>query len=504
MKGIEYTKIFWRTSMQTYDIYSDIATRTNGDIYVGVVGPVRTGKSTFIKRFMEELIMEKIEEEHTRNRVRDELPQSADGKTIMTTEPKFVPAEAVELTVGENRARVRMIDCVGYLVSGAIGAEEEGRARMVKTPWSNEPLTFEKSAELGTEKVIKDHSTVGLVITTDGSVGDIPRQNYIQAEERVVAELKSIGKPFVLILNSSHPEDQDTISLAQSLSEKYGVTVKAVSVLTAGKKELEGILESVLLEFPLKRIDVRVPKWIRALPIDNPTTKWLLNSICEIRSGLKLKDYYNVVSNCEENEYFENDVDVEIDSSQGILKLMFNPQEGLFYKTLSSECGEQIEDDYSLMRYLIKSSEAYTKYEKIKVAMNEVQEKGYGVVLPNMDEMQLEEPELLKKGSQFGVKLKAKAPSIHMMRVDVETEVKPIIGSEQQSEDLVNYLLSEFTDNKQGIWDTNMFGKPLSSLVKEDLDAKIGNVPDDCKRKIRKTLNRIVNEGKGGVICILL
>lgn len=501
---IESTIIFWRLSMQTYDIYNDIAMRTNGEIYVGVVGPVRTGKSTFIKRFMEEVVLDKVGEGYSRDRARDELPQSADGKTIMTTEPKFVPSEAALISAGDSTARIRMIDCVGYLVDGAIGGEEDGKPRMIKTPWQDESIPFERAAEDGTERVIRDHSTVGVVVTTDGSVCDIARSNYVVAEERVISELKSMGKPFTVVLNCVNPESKDTLNLATTLSEKYGVSVTPLNILNATKEKLEQVIENVLLEFPLKRIEVKVPKWMRALGKDSPIMTWLYTKLKEGSGKLKIKEFQGVASDCIQSDYFEGEPDVEVNSGEGVLNLTFKPNSDLFYKTLSQECGYDIEDDYAVMSYLIKASNAYKHYEKLKVAIDQVQNTGYGVVLPSMDEMELQEPELLKKGTQFGVKLKAKAPSIHMIRVDVETEVKPIIGSEQQSEDMVNYLMSEFRDDKQGIWNTNMFGKPLSSLVKEDLDAKIDNMPIDCRRKLHRTLNRIVNEGKGGVICILL
>lgn len=490
--------------MQTYDIYEDIAKRTNGEVYVGVVGPVRTGKSTFIKRFMEEIVLGLVGDEYSRERARDEMPQSADGKTIMTTEPKFVPSEAIPIKVGESKARIRMVDCVGYIIDGAIGNEEEGKPRMVKTPWSDNDIPLEKAAEMGTEKVIKDHSTVGVVITTDGSIGEIPRSSYVVGEERVIRELTSIGKPFVVVLNCVDPNSVDTINLANSLAEKYGVNVIPTNLLVASKDQLEHILSSVLMEFPLKRIDVRLPKWIRALNGNHPIIKLLIEKMKEGVGKIKIKDFQAVASSYALEDYFEEEPDFEVDSGEGVLNLKFKPKEGLFYKTLSQECGDCINDEYDLMSYFLKAANAYKKYEKLKVAIDQVQESGYGIVLPSMEEMELQEPELLKKGAQFGVKLKAKAPSIHMMRVDVETEVNPLIGSEKQSEDLLNYLMSEFRDDKRGIWNTNMFGKPLSSLVKEDLDSKIGNMPGECQKKLRKAVNRIVNEGKGGVICILI
>lgn len=490
--------------MQTYDIYGDIAKRTNGDVYVGVVGPVRTGKSTFIKRFMEELVLDVVDDGYSRDRARDELPQSADGKTIMTTEPKFVPSEAIPLMLGDNKARIRMIDCVGYLVDGAIGSEEEGKPRMVKTPWSEESMPFEVAAEMGTDKVIREHSTVGVVITTDGSIGDISRASYVPSEERVINELTLIGKPFVIVLNCTNENNPDTLNLAESLQEKYGVKVIPLNVLKAKKESLESVISSILMEFPLKRIDVKLPKWIRALKQTHPIFKTLIEKLKSGNGQIKIKDFTSLTSCYNMEEFFVGEPDVEVNTGEGVLELVFKPREDLFYRTLSEECGNNINDEYELMSYLIKASNAYRSYDKLKLAIDQVQENGYGVVLPTMDEMELQEPEVLRKGAQFGVRLKAKAPSIHMMRVDVETEVNPIIGSEKQSEDLVNYLMNEFRDDKRGIWNTNMFGKPLSSLVKEDLDAKIGNMPLDCQKKLRRTVNKIVNEGKGGVICIII
>ncbi len=490
--------------MSEYNIYTDIATRTGGDIYIGVVGPVRTGKSTFIKRFMQELVLVNIEDKAQAERARDELPQSADGKTVMTTEPKFVPNEAVVVDAQGVKAGIRMIDCVGYMVEGALGAEEDGKPRMVKTPWSEREVTFEVSAEIGTEKVIREHSTVGVVVTTDGSITGIPRSKYLSAEERVIRELKSIGKPFVVVLNTATPENEETVRLAESLRERYGVSVTAMDVLNADANKLRSVLEEIVAEFPLKRIDVKLPKWMRALGRDSDAIKTMINALVNIDSVAKMSDYDKVQTVFGDNEYVKSDPDIVVDSATGTITIDCQAKDGLFYKTLEAECGEPIDDDYKLMSYIIKVSRAYNKYEKVREALDAVTETGYGVIMPTMQEMSLAEPELTKRGSQFGVKLRASAPSIHMMRVDVETEVKPIIGSEQQSEDLVNYLMSEFENDKQGIWETNMFGKPLSSLVKEDLDAKIANMPSECQRKLRRALTRIVNNGRGGVLCILL
>lgn len=491
--------------MSEYNIYQDIADRTGGDIYIGVVGPVRTGKSTFIKRFMEELVIGNIDDKSKAQRARDELPQSADGKTVMTTEPKFVPNEAVSLDSDGVKANVRMIDCVGYMVEGALGADEDGKPRMVKTPWDDKEMPFEVSAEIGTEKVIREHSTVGVVVTTDGSITGLPRASYLTAEERVVRELKDIGKPFVVILNTSSPESEESIRLAESLQERYGVSVTAMDILNASGNELGKVLEKAVMEFPLKRIDIKLPKWVCALGRDSELMCWLKDKLISSTDGVKkMSDYAKVSGAFGENDYIESDPDIVVDSAVGAVSVDCRTKDGLFYKTLERECGEPIDDDYKLLSYIIKVGRAYNKYEKIRVAMDSVMESGYGVVIPGMEEMSLAEPELTKKGTQFGVRLKASAPSIHMMRVDVETEVKPIIGSEQQSEDLVNYLMSEFENDKQGIWNTNMFGKPLSSLVKDDLDAKISNMPSTAQRKLRRTVTRIVNEGKGGVLCILL
>ncbi|MBO7156013.1 MAG: stage IV sporulation protein A, partial [Clostridia bacterium] len=393
--------------MSNYNIYKDIASRTNGDIYVGVVGPVRTGKSTFINRFMECLVLDKVGEGYPRERARDELPQSADGRTIMTTEPKFVPSEAIPISIDNADARIRMIDCVGYLIDGALGGDEEGAPRMVKTPWSDQDLPFERAAEIGTDKVVREHSTVGVVVTTDGTIGDISRGSYVEAEERVIKELKAIGKPFTVVLNTATPNSPDTIKLAESLEERYGVGVTALNVLTAGAELLEQILYKVLMDFPLKRIDVNLPKWMRALGKDCPFINWLKDRLIGGDGIVKLKDFLKITSNYEENDYFEQDPDAEVDSGKGVINLSFRPKEGLFYRLLSETCSECIEDEFTLMSYLVKAADAYRKYQKLKEAMDSVQETGYGVVLPTMEEMELKEPELLKRGTQFGVKLKA-------------------------------------------------------------------------------------------------
>ncbi len=491
--------------MSDYNIYKDIASRTGGDIYIGVVGPVRTGKSTFIKRFMEELVLGNIEDQAKRERARDELPQSADGRTVMTTEPKFVPNEAVTVNADDVEANIRLIDCVGYLVDGAIGHEEGDKPRMVNTPWSEKQMPFKEAAELGTDKVIREHSTIGVVVTTDGSVTDIPRTKYVDAEERVIKELNAIGKPFVVVLNTATPASADTLKLADSISERYDVKVMTMNVAEATADDFSALLNGILMEFPVKTVAVDLPKWMRALGKDHPAISWLTARLLSPENDARrMKDFKDMSSLFAGSDYTEDEPDTVADPATGIITLKFRAKEGLFYKIVSELCDADVDDDYKLMSYVIKAGRAYKEYEKLRVAMEEMQETGYGIVMPSMEEMTLREPELMKRGSQFGVRLKASAPSIHLMRVDVETEVNPIIGSEQQSEDLVNYLMGEFENNKQGIWETNMFGKSLSSLVKEDLNGKISNMPPDAQRKLRRTVTRIVNEGKGGVLCILL
>lgn len=491
--------------MLNYDIYDDIATRTGGDIYLGVVGPVRTGKSTFIKRFMEQLVLEKITDKNKLKRAIDELPQSADGKTIMTTEPKFIPNEAVRITFDKASANIRLIDCVGYLIDDAIGHKEGKKPRMVKTPWLEEEIPFQEAAELGTTKVIREHSTVGILVTTDGSITDISRAKYVDSEERVVKELKSIGKPFVVVLNSKNPTETDTVRLQQSLIERYDVPVICCDVINMDKETISDIMSKILFEFPVTGINVSIPKWMRSLESDNK----ILFSIIEELKGksenvTRMRDYVNLNEIFAESEYIEGHPDLVFDPSTGSIAITCKAKEGLYFKVLSEECDNNIDDDYKLLAFVKKLSQSYTNYEGIRKAMETVRIDGYGVVNPDVKDMELAEPELIKKGNQYGVKLKASAPSFHIVRVDVETEINPIIGSEQQSDELMKYLLSEFETNKNGIWDTNMFGKSFNSLVKEDLNNKVSSMPTDVQIKLRKTMSRIVNEGKGGVLCILL
>lgn len=491
--------------MSDYNIYNDIAIRTGGDIYLGVVGPVRTGKSTFIKKFMETSVLDKITDKNKLQRAIDELPQSADGKTIMTTEPKFIPNEAVDVTFDKMHARVRLIDCVGYLVDEALGHMEGDKTRLVKTPWSESEIPFQEAAELGTEKVIKDHSTVGILVTTDGSITDIPRAKYAESEERVVNELKKSRKPFVIVLNSRHPQETDTVRLSESLEERYGVPVILCNVAEMNNETVASIMERILYEFPVTEIKFRLPKWMRSMGEDDEIIRNILDCIrknsCEIKKMCDKEKLNGIFSDC---PYIGQDYDINCNLGNGEIKLDCKAKDGLYFDVLSKECGQEIGDEFKLLSFVKKIAKSYNDYEGIRSAMENVKDCGYGVVNPTVEDMELAEPEIVKKGNQYGVKLKASAPSYHIVRVDVETEISPTIGSEQQSEDLVKYLLGEFENNKKGIWETNMFGVSLNSLVKEDLNNKLGSMPQDVRNKLRRTISRIVNEGKGGVLCVLL
>ncbi len=492
--------------MEKYQVYEDIKTRTNGDIYVGVVGPVRVGKSTFISEFMKKLVIPNIENKNVQQRAVDELPQSADGKTIMTTQPRFVPSEAVKISVADKiNLKVRMIDCVGYLVSGAMGVTENDKPRLVKTPWSEEELPFEVAAELGTKKVIEEHSTFGIVMTTDGSVTDIERANYISAEERVIAEMKACEKPFVVVLNCKNPTSVESKRLAQNLSEKYKAQVIAMNVAEMKEGDIDKIFEKVLLEFPVKSIKVSMPKWIQALPFSNPIICEIVEEVKRFANNIrKIGDANKDAVVFTESESFDPITFSNIEMGDGVIKFNVIPKENLFYHVLSEECGFAINDDYELVSYIKNLAIAKVEYDKLKDALDEVEQNGYGIVVPRQEEYTLQQPEVFKQGGKFGVKIKASAPSLHIIKVDVETEVTPLVGSEAQSQDLVEYLSGQFENNPEGIWETNLLGKSLFSLVDGNIGSKIVSMPADAQRKMRKTLGRIINEGKGGVLCILL
>ena len=487
-------------------LYQDIAQRTDGDIYVGVVGPVRTGKSTFIKRFMDLLVIPNIDNEYKRERAQDELPQSAGGRTIMTTEPKFVPNEAVGITVGDNiKLNVRLVDCVGYLVNNAIGYLEDDMPRMVKTPWNTEEIPFEEAAEIGTRKVIKEHSTIGVLVTTDGSVTDIPREDYIGAEERVVKELKELNKPFIIVLNSSEPESDYTRSLAEKLQEKYDAQVVPTDCENLSRDKIDEIFGRVLYEFPIDRVNISFPRWVDGLPEDH----WLKEELYyEIKNTFKdvsiLKQIDNRITNLQDTDVISNSVINEIQLGTGSINITINLLDNLFYKVLTEISKVPITNEGELFSTMISFANVKKEYDKIAIALQEVNTKGYGIVSPSIDELILEEPEMVKQGSRYGVKLRAKAPSIHMIRADIETEVSPIVGSEKQSQELVEYLLSEFESDPKKIWESNIFGKSLHELVNEGLQTKLLKMPEDAQEKLQETLERIINEGSGGLICIIL
>ena len=492
--------------MCNYNVYKDIAERTNGDIYVGVVGPVRTGKSTFITKIMEKLVLPNIAEGYSKDRTRDELPQSADGRLIMTTQPKFVPNEAVKVELDNAvNFNIRLVDCVGYLVDGVAGHLVDDKPRMVMTPWSDEEMPFEKAAEFGTNRVINEHSTISVMITTDGSIAEIARDSYVSAEERVVKELRSSGKPFVIVLNSTHPNNQETSSLAKTLSEKYSCRVLAKNVEELNEQDIKDIFDSVLQEFPIIKYAVKMPQWMQILDYSSSIIKDLIESINNIIDGVKkINDIGDNIELSSANGYFENTVQKTVYLGEGKVEFEVVPKDGLYYKVLSEESGCEIKNEYHLISYIKGLSEAKIQYDKLKTAIAEAEETGYGVVHPVLEDLSLEEPKMYKSGGKFGVKLRASAPSLHIMKVDVETEVNSMVGNEQQSEELVKSLMEEFENNPKEIWDTKIFGRSLYSLVNEGLQNKLLVMPQEVQKKMRKTLGRIVNEGKGGVICILL
>ena len=492
--------------MESYNIYSDIAERTGGEIYIGVVGPVRTGKSTFIKKFMDSLVIPNIESEYSKERTKDELPQSASGKTIMTTEPKFIPNEAVSISLGDSsKMKVKMIDCVGYIVDGALGHIENDAPRMVSTPWEKEPMEFSRAAEIGTKKVICDHSTIGLVITTDGSITDIAREDYVKAEKKVIDELKAINKPFIVMLNTKYPNEPETENLRKFLEDEYGVPVLCTDCANVTENEIYDIMKSVLYQFPVSEAVINIPSWIDVLDDNHWLKESIYSFVSEATSCLtKINDINSFINKITENEYIESAQIAEIDLGKGTTKIDISVPKSLFYKIIKELSGFEVESDDKLLSLLKEMSKIKEEYDKFSGALLEVSQKGYGIVTPTIDDLSLEEPEIVKQGGRYGVRLRASAPSIHMIRADIETEVSPIVGTEKQSEDLVHYLLKEFETDPKQIWESNIFGKSLHELVNEGLHNKLYRMPDDAQLKLQETLTKIINEGSGGLICIIL
>jgi len=491
--------------MANKSIYEDIALRTGGDIYLGIVGPVRTGKSTFIKQFMDQLVMPNISEEYEKERAKDELPQASSGRTIMTTEPKFIPEEAVNISI-DNCANmnVRLIDCVGYIVPSSLGYIENDQPRMVSTPWYEEPIPFNMAAEIGTQKVIEEHSTIGLVVTTDGSISDIPREEYEEAEDRVIRELTQIKKPFIVLLNCLDPHSDSAKDTAEAISQKHHIPVIPVNCLDLTQGDIKQILSRILYEFPVKEINVNFPRWINSLPVNH----WLrgdlikamksAESICHIRDinlfGDSLKHSENTTA-CKINN---------IDLGQGIADITVDIIPELFYKVLAEKTGLVINDEMELMNSITELSDIKKQYMRVKDALQEVEATGYGIVMPSLEELSLEEPEIVKQGGRYGVRLRASAPSIHLMKANITTEVSPIVGSEKQSEDLVMYLLNEFEEDPVKIWDSNIFGKSLHELVNEGLHTKLARMPVDARMRVQETIERVINDGCNGLVCIIL
>ena len=488
------------------NLYSELALRTDGAIMLGVVGPVRTGKSTFIKRFMETLVIPRIENNYLRERAKDELPQSASGKTIMTAEPKFVPENPVSIRVGENvELSVRLVDCVGYMVEGAAGQLEDGHERMVTTPWFDHEVTITEAAEKGTWKVIAEHSSIGIVVTTDGSIGEIPRDSYEPAEARTIKELQEIGKPFIVLLNSTSPKSESAVSLAREIGQKYGVRCIPVDCLHMNEESIGVILGSVLEEFPIKAVSVFLPDWLEALPEDSELRSALYDALSEASADMeKIRDCTAFLNRLREKEQISSAELLKNDLGSGISEVIIQLPRGLYYHSISEQTGLNIENDRDLIALLTDMSAVKADYDHLRSALEDVRQKGYGVVMPDSSQMTLEEPQIVRQGGKYRVKLKANAPAIHMIMTDVETEVTPAIGGEGASEDIINFLLQGFDGDVNRIWQSNIFGKSLNDIAEEGLTAKLEALPENVKEKLRDTLERLINEGSGGLICILL
>lgn len=485
------------------EIYADIAARTGGNIYIGVVGPVRTGKSTLIKRMMEELVIPRIDDPYRRERAKDELPQSGSGKTIMTSEPKFVPEEAVEISPdGSTRLRVRMIDSVGYLIPGAAGAEEDGKPRMVTTPWYDTEIPMTEAAELGTKKVMEEHCSIGLVVTTDGTITEIPREDYVEAERRAILDMQATNKPFAVIINTREPNGAVAKGIQAKLRQDYGVEPMIADCQALDSEGIAAVFGRLLDSFPMTRLEVHLPRWMDALEPEHPVKAALYQALLEKAGQIdKLGQAGAVLAGLGELEQVKDYSLRRVDYGSGVVSVAMMFPESLFYEIISSRTGLNVENDGQLLELLTSLSATAKEYEKISAALASVKATGYGVVMPTAEEMKLETPEIVRKGSAYGVKLKAGAPSIHMVRVDIDTEISPMVGDEKQSQELIAYLRGE---NPETLWQSNIFGKSVYDLIQEGLTAKLVGMPEDVRTKFRGTLTRIVNEGASGLICLIL
>ena len=490
---------------QSTSIYQDMAARTHGSIYIGVVGPVRTGKSTFIKRFMETQVIPHISDPYRRDRAQDELPQSGSGRTIMTAEPKFVPEEAVEVRLEDAAFSVRLIDCVGYMIPGAAGQFEDLAPRMVMTPWFDHEIPMTEAAELGTRKVIADHSTVGIVVTTDGTVTDFPREDYREAEERVIRELQELGKPFIVLVNTLDPQGEKAAAAAEDIRQRCGVRCACANCMELEEADVAELIRDLLYEFPLQELDLYFPAWVDALPLDHP----LRSGLCQaIRAHAGELDHIRQLEGCLSSLAREETVESArlqgVDLGAGVASAELTMPRSLFYETLRERSGLAVADDGDLMEQMTALAEVKAQYDKIAPALREARESGYGIVAPTVEELDLEDPEIVRQGGRYGLRMKASAPSIHMIRADIETTVSPIVGNEKQSEDMVNYLMQAYEGDTAKIWQSNLFGRSFHEIVEEDLNDKLRNMPEDARKKLRQTLERIINEGSGSLICIIL
>lgn len=488
-----------------FQVYKDMQARTNGEIYIGVVGPVRTGKSTFIKRFMDLLVIPNMQDVHSKERAIDELPQSAAGKTIMTTEPKFIPKEAADISLSEDvQVKIRLIDCVGFMVDGASGHMEEEQERMVKTPWFSHEIPFSQAAEMGTKKVITDHSTIGVVVTTDGSFGELQREQYIEAEERTVAELNKLSKPFVVLLNSNHPYEAETKELAERLTQKYGTAVLPMNCEQLRKDDITTLMQGVLSVFPVSELDFYMPKWVKMLDMHHPLKEALIETMKKVMDSMVQVKDVTMDNLQQENMYIKRMKIDQIDMQKGQVRIQVDIKEQYYYETISDMTGVSISSERELLTFLCDMAKKRSEYDKMAIAGDEVRHKGYGVVTPSVEEIQVEEPEIIKHGNKYGVKIKAIAPSVHMIKANIETEIAPIVGSEEQAKDLIAYISENGKNNPAGIWSTNIFGKSIRQLIEDGIQNKVSKLTDESQMKLQDTIQKVVNDSNGGLVCIII